>query len=111
MIGQNERFGLPVSPQFRHLVEPRLDRLAGCQVALPAISPSLAKQPEVYWISPIQTVHNVWKTRYFPTNHCPLHLLPSVRIRDFCGNPLLPFTLRPESELCVAGSAVLSLTS
>ena len=44
MVGQNERFG-PGLRQFRHLVEPRFDGLARWPVALPAFSPSLAKQP------------------------------------------------------------------
>ena len=82
------------------------------QVALPAFSPSLAKQLEEHWTSPLQTVCNAQETRCFLTNHSP----PRTRcvasgFRDFCGNPWFPFTLRPEYELCVAGSAVLSLTS
>ena len=39
------------------------------QVALPAFSPSLAKQPEEHWMSPLKTVCNVLETRYFSTNH------------------------------------------
>ena len=39
------------------------------QVALPAFSPSLAKQHEEHWTSPLQTVCNVRETKYFSTNH------------------------------------------
>ena len=82
------------------------------QVALPTFSSSVAKRPEEHWMSPLQTVCNVRETKYFPTNYSP----PSTwcvtsGFRDFCGNPWFPFTLRPEYEPCVAGSAVLSLTS
>ena len=52
------------------------------QVALPAFSPSLAKQPEEHWMSPLQTVCNLRKTKYFSTNHS----LPP------------PATLRPDFE-------------
>ena len=38
------------------------------QVALPAFSPSLAKQLEEHWTSPLQTVCNVQETKYFSTN-------------------------------------------
>lgn len=47
MVRSDERFRLPVSRQFRHLVEPRIDRLARRPIALPVISPSLAKQTEL----------------------------------------------------------------
>jgi hypothetical protein len=109
MVGHNERFGLPVSASSATFLELRFDRLARWAVALPAFSPSLAKQPGY---RPSQTVDNVQKTRYFPSNHrLPHACCRASRFRDFCRNPCFPFTLRPEYELCVAGSAVPSLTS
>jgi hypothetical protein len=38
------------------------------QVALPAFSSSLAKQPEEPWTPPLQTVCNLQETKYFSTN-------------------------------------------
>jgi hypothetical protein len=58
--------GPPGLREFRHLAEPRFDRLARWAVALPAFSQSLAKQRGY---RPFQTVDNVQKTRYFPSNH------------------------------------------
>ena len=45
MVGQNERFGLPVSASSATSSNRGFDRLARWAVALPAFSPSLAKQP------------------------------------------------------------------
>lgn len=82
------------------------------QVALPAFSPSLAKQPEEHWMSPLQTVCNARETQILLDKpQQPRTCRLASGLRDFCGNPWFPFTLRPEYELCVAGSAVLSLTS
>src|ERR1017187_1339501 len=52
----------PVPPPRRAAV----GSLARWAVALPALSPSLAKQPGY---RPSQTVDNMRKTRHFPTKH------------------------------------------
>src|ERR1039457_989745 len=48
MVRQNERFRLPVSGQFRYLVEAWIDRFSRRPVTLPAFSPSLAEQAELH---------------------------------------------------------------
>src|SRR5471030_2080793 len=48
MVRQNECLRLPVSGQFRYIVEAWIDRFSGRPVALPAFSPSLAEQTELH---------------------------------------------------------------
>jgi len=88
MVGQNERFCPPGLRQFRHLVEPRFDRLARWAVALSAFSPSLAKQPGY---RPSQTVDNMRKTNALPVKLPPApRLLPCVPISRLLQKPVFP---------------------
>src|SRR5450432_1169806 len=87
MVRQNERFRLPVSGQFRYLVEAWIDRFSRRPVALPAFSPPLAEQTDLHRHRPSKLSINRRKPNTFVQTIACLFLLAATPISRLLTKP------------------------